>query len=137
MATVRRLVRKRVKLAASRERRAITPKLFICGLDGRWCQIREATAAPNVETTKTKIKGKGWVLTEDVNGRLRRTPQLREQDLTVHVFTGGKVLATVPTRTVQRIGLYPTVGAALEVPVKFVPTVRKGCEYEQSLLEGD
>ena len=138
MATVRRTIKKARKLAASQARRAAaTPKLYLCGLDQKWVQIREATTPPAVTTTKTKIKGKMREGYEDANGIFRTRQVLREQDITVSVFTGGKVLAMVPYRSLYSLGLTAGQGMAIEVPAALVPRVKKGCEYERSLLEGE
>lgn len=130
MATVKkRMIGQRKEPAAQR--------LFICGIDNRWCQVRESVVVPKVHTTRTKIKGKVGEPYIAADGSLRRRQTLQEAEITCHVFTGGKALATVNYRNLFRLGLNPRTGRAVEVPAALVARVRKGCEYEQSLLEGE
>ncbi len=90
-----------------------------------------------MHTSTAKIKGKVSELYA-LNDSLHRRQVLREQEITVHMFTGGKVLApAIRYHTLARLGLYASGGMVLQVPVKLVAQVRRGCEFDQSLLGGD
>ena len=128
------MVRKAAKKRIVRKRSPVT-KLYLCGLDHKWCQLREAVEIPTVNTTKTKIKGKMSEAYEDPStGSFRVRKVLKEQDITVHVFTGGTVLATVPYRGLFGLGLNPRVGAAIPVPTPLAERIRIRCEAEHANL---